>query len=91
MNEFSDTTENINKENDDGKEHNILQEEFVFKDEIYRLIEEEKNKCIRSILWTAEIILKDKKSDDFIKLRKSVLDSVNDLYRRVFSTTNRMI
>ena len=46
------------------KSKNILKEEIVFKNEIQILFDEKRNKCIRSILWTLEAVLKEKNSDD---------------------------
>jgi hypothetical protein len=68
-----------------------ITEEFVFKNEIFSLFEEEKNKCIRSILWSAEIILQDKNSENYKKMRKSVLDSVNDLHRKIVVLSEKVI
>lgn len=64
---------------------------FIFKDEIFRRLEEEKNKCLRSILWTAEIVVGDKQSNEFVKLRKSVLDSVNEFHRKMFIMLDRYL
>jgi hypothetical protein len=80
-----------NENLEETKDRNILHEDFIFSDEIFRLFEEERNKCLRSILWTAEVIIPDKKSDNFMKLRKSVLDSVNDFYRKVFALSKKVI
>lgn len=65
--------------------------QFIFKDEIFRRFMEERNKCIRSILWTAEVIIENKESNDFIKLRKSVLDSVNEFYRKMYVLTDKYL
>ena len=80
--------ENVIQENDSRI---ILREEFIFSDEIFRMFEEERNKCLRSILWTAEVIIPDKNSTNFLKLRKSVLDSVNDLYRKIYAISKKVI
>ena len=64
---------------------------YFFKDEIERTFEEEKNKCIRSILWTVEVVIPDKRSNEFQKMRKCVLDSVNDLSRRIQSKIDELI
>lgn len=64
---------------------------YYFKDEITRVFEEEKNKCIRSILWTVEVVIPDKNSNEFQKMRKSVLDSVNDLSRKINSKMDSLL
>lgn len=79
------------KEINTKEERPRLIEEFVFKDEVFGLFEEEKNKCIRSILWSAEIILQDKNSENYKKMRKSVLDSVNDFYRKIVTLSDKVI
>lgn len=68
-----------------------FEENFIFTEELYRRIEEEKNKCIRSVLWTLEVIFKDKESQEFIKTRKCVLDSVNDMCRSIKSITDKVL
>jgi hypothetical protein len=81
----------MEKENVENIERPRITEEFVFKNEIFSLFEEEKNKCIRSILWSAEIILQDKNSENYKKMRKSVLDSVNDLHRKIVVLSEKVI
>lgn len=83
---------NLNNEsnNESNSEKDSITTQIIFKDEFYLLLEEERNKCIRSILWTAEIIL-DKNSEEFKHLRKSVLDSVNDFHRRIETISNKIL
>ena len=64
-------------------EENLVVERFICRDEYYRRINEYRNKCIRSILWTLECIMKDKNSEDFKNARKCVLDSVNEFDRNI--------
>lgn len=82
----------MEKENKDIEKCNTNEiDVFVFKEEFFRKLEEEKNKCIRSILWTSEIVIPDKKSHEFFVLRKSVLDSINELCRKLTLDSNKIL
>lgn len=70
---------------------NVLHEEFIFKDEWNLKLQEEKNKCIRSILWTAEVVLRKADGTDYKKLRKAVLDAVNDFSRKCSLIVEKMV
>jgi hypothetical protein len=56
---------------------------IYFKEELIRLLEEERDKSIRTILWTVEHTYdNNRNSENFKQTRKIVLDSINDLYRK---------
>ena len=72
------------------KEGNVLTEKFVFKDEINQRLDDEKRRCIRSILYVLEMLM-EKDSDEYTKARKSVLDFVNDYNRSVSKIFEKVV
>jgi hypothetical protein len=68
----------------------ILHEEIVFKQEISRVIQDEKNRAIRNILFTVENFI-DKGSKPEIRIRKAVLDNINEFYRKICMILDKIV
>ena len=62
-------------------------DKIYFKSSILEIVDSQKVQAIKSILNTIDLIVEPDKKDSEIrrKIRKSVLDNVNDLYRVFFN------
>lgn len=80
----------MHEDNDGDQDKYILHEQIIFKQNISQYISEERDKAIRHILWTVENHL-EKGSKEEGKIRKSVLDAINDLYRKVCIALDRVV
>lgn len=68
----------------------VLTETYVFPEEIDRRLDDERRRCIRSILYTLELLM-DKESDEYTKARKAVLDFMNDYHRAINKMMQKVI
>lgn len=66
-------------------------EKIIFKDEINGLLEDSIRNSIRSIMNCLEDYYPEKDSPDYKRIRKCVLDSVNNYHRLVLSMVNRLV